>query len=192
MSLTWKGSPNYTAGRQGKKIDRIVCHWIVGKLAAADAVFSKPGTSAHYAVGNDNIHQYVIEENTAYHAGNWEMNLRSIGIEHEGGPDLPISENTYRTSAKLIAEIAQRHKIPLDRTHIIEHREVKATQCPGTLDVNKLISLAKDQGTEVIATKDLIDLRRKEDAYNIVVDYLGGDKTKVTGVQIIEEFKKKR
>ena len=46
--------------------------------------------------------------------------------------------------------------------------------------------------TEIIATKDLIDLRRKEDAYNIIVDYLGGDKTKVTGVQIIEEFKKKR
>ena len=46
--------------------------------------------------------------------------------------------------------------------------------------------------TEIIATKDLIELRRKEDAYNVVVDYLGGDKSKVTGVQIIEEFKKKR
>lgn len=192
MSLTWKGSPNYTAGRQGKKIDRIVCHWIVGKLAAADAVFSKPGTSAHYAVGNDNIHQYVKEEDTAYHAGNWDMNLRSIGIEHEGGPTLPISEKTYETSAKLIAEIANRWNIPLDREHILEHRQIKATQCPGTLDVNKLITLAKNQGVETIKTKDLIDLRRKEDAYNIVCDFLKLPTASTTGTQLVEEFKKKR
>lgn len=150
MTATWKGSPNYTGGRSGKKIDRIVVHWIVGRLAAADSVFSKVGgTSAHYAVGGTKIHQYVREEDTAYHAGNWEMNQRSIGIEHEGGPDIAITTETYETSAKLIAEIAKRYNIPLDRSHIIKHSEVpRATQCPGTLDVDRLIRLAKGEGDQ--------------------------------------------
>ena len=146
--MVFIGSPNYTQGR-GKKIDRIVVHWIVGKLSAADAVFKNPSTdlSAHYAIGNKITHQYVTEDNTAWHAGVWTMNQRSIGIEHEGGPNLPISDETYKTSAKLIAEIAQRYGIPLDRNHIIGHREVKPTQCPGTLDIDRLISLAKGEDT---------------------------------------------
>ena len=46
--------------------------------------------------------------------------------------------------------------------------------------------------TELIKTKDLIDLRRKEDAYNIVCDFLKLPTASTTGVQIVEEIKKKR
>lgn len=148
MNIIWKGAAtsNYQEGRSGNKIDKIVIHWIVGKLLAADAVFSNPDkqVSAHYGIGGNQIHQYVREEDTAYHAGNLTVNRQSIGIEHEGGPDLPISDETYETSAELIAEICRRHSIPLDIDHIKEHREIKATQCPGTLDRTRLINRAKE------------------------------------------------
>lgn len=146
--MKWIGSPNFSKGRNGMNttIDRIVCHWIVGKLESADVTFQNTtrNTSAHYGVGDDEVHGYVKEEDTAYHAGVWAMNLRSLGIEHEGGPDLPISEETYKTSAKLIGELCKKYNIPLDREHIIKHNEVRATQCPGTLDLDKIIRLAKE------------------------------------------------
>lgn len=140
----WIGSPNFDTNR--KPINRIVIHWIVGTLAAADSQFQKPNsTSAHYAVEDTTVHQYVKEEHVAYHAGNYAMNQRSIGIEHSAAPDRPASEETYKTSATLIREIAKRHNIPLDRTHIIKHSEVVPTQCCGTVDVDRLINLAKGE-----------------------------------------------
>src|SRR3990167_7804699 len=107
MDIKWIGAnaSNYGIGRAGNKIDKIVLHWIVGKLSAADVTFQNPDriASAHYGIGNNTIHQYVKEENTAYHAGNLTVNRQSIGIEHEGGPDLSISEDTYKTSIQLVA-----------------------------------------------------------------------------------------
>lgn len=145
MNIIQKSSPNFDKGRQNTPVDRIVMHWIVGDLAAADATFSKSSSkvSAHYAVGTNEIHQYVKEEDTAWHAGVYAMNLRSIGIEHRGGPDLPIDEGTYKNSADLLKDICKRHGITLDREHVILHREVKSTACPGNLDVDRIIEIAK-------------------------------------------------
>ena len=155
MTITWVGahSNNYAKGREGNTIKKIVIHWIVGKLEAADAVFKNSGSivSAHYGIGGTVVHQYVKEEDTAYHAGNLTVNRQSVGIEHEGGPDLPISDLTYKISSQLIADICRRYSIPLDRTHIIKHSEVKATQCPGTLDLDKLIGMA----TQIVAPSNL-------------------------------------
>lgn len=141
MRITQVPSPNYTTGRGGKKINKIVIHWIVGRLSAADAVFKKAGNaSAHYGVGqNGEVHQYVKESNTAYHAGNFTVNQESIGIEHEGAPSIPVSDSVYDTSATLIADIWKRYgKLPL-----YPHKQFKATQCPGTLDLNRLQNLAE-------------------------------------------------
>lgn len=131
---------NYTVGRQGKSVDKIIIHWIVGTVASADAVFKKPTskTSAHYAVGNGVIHQYVAEKDTAYAAGNWNANITSINIEHQGGPNIPITDAVYNTSADLIADICRRYG---KRFPIRAHREFVATACPGTLDINRLNQL---------------------------------------------------
>jgi N-acetylmuramoyl-L-alanine amidase CwlA len=145
MEIKWIGSPNFDDASYRKPIDRIVIHWFgVGKQAAADSQFQKtPGTSAHYSIEDNSIHQYVKEENVAYHAGVYAMNQRSIGIEHSAEPTRPATEETYKNSGALVAEICKRYNIPLDRTHIIKHSEVKATQCPGTMDLDKIINLAK-------------------------------------------------
>lgn len=145
MKKIWKGSPNYDNNR--KDIKTIVCHWFgMGTLSNADAQFQKPGgTSAHYAISGNIIHQYVAERHVAYHAGNYLVNQSSIGIEHDANPKKNLSEESYKTSGKLVAEIAKKYNIPLDRKHIIKHSEVKATQCCGTIDVDKIISIARGE-----------------------------------------------
>ena len=128
MNIKWVGCHpnNFGAGRYNNSIKYVILHWIVGTLESADATFNNPTrlASAHYGVGDDEIHQWVKESDTAWHAGNLMVNRQSIGIENEGGPDLPISEATYQTSAKLIADICKRYNIPIDREHILGHREV--------------------------------------------------------------------
>lgn len=142
MNIIQKPSPNQDSNRT--MVDRVVIHWMAGTLAAADAVFSKPnGTSAHYGIEDNLVHQYVEESRVAYHAGNYSMNQRSVGIEHSAQPGRDASEATYKTSGELLAGICKRHHIPLDRAHIIKHSQVVATQCPGTIDLDKLISIAQ-------------------------------------------------
>jgi hypothetical protein len=153
-NIKWVGCHpnNYSVGR-GKEIKLIVLHWIVGTLESADATFANADrkASAHYGVGDNDIHQWVKEDDTAWHSGVWVVNQASIGIEHEGGWLLPDgtrkvpTDKTHETSGKLVADICRRYNIPIDRQHIVTHREQSATECPGTLDVDRIIQIAKDQ-----------------------------------------------
>lgn len=145
MTIRWVGcSPsNYTVGRSISPLDKIIIHWIVGTQSSCDATFAdgRRQASAHYSVGQSEIHQYVKEEDTAWHAGNWSVNQTSIGIEHEGGPTIPITEAVYKQSAELVADICKRHSIPCDRDHIKKHKEVsdRVTECCGTLDIDRIV-----------------------------------------------------
>ena len=152
MAIKWIGSPNFDSNR--KPIDRIIIHWFgAGRLTGVDAQFQKlNGTSAHYAIEDTTVHQYVKDEHVAYHAGVYAMNQRSIGIEHSATPDRPASEETYKTSGALVAQIAKQYNIPLDRTHILKHSEIKATQCCGTVDIDKIIRLAKGESSDTNMT----------------------------------------
>ncbi|GAA1454788.1 N-acetylmuramoyl-L-alanine amidase [Nesterenkonia lacusekhoensis] len=135
----WQPCENYTAGRDGTSIDRIVIHYIVGTLAAADVTFADPnsGVSAHYGIGEGSFHQYVSEINTAWHAGNWSMNQRSIGIEHSADPDRRPTLNTYDISIELCTRICREYGID-PQTQIIPHSSVAATACPGTVNLQHI------------------------------------------------------
>lgn len=151
MSITWVGSPNHTAGRGGEKISGIIIHWMVGTLSSTDSIFQnrKRNTSAHYGVEDDRLHQYVAEENTAYHAGNWDVNQRTIGIEHSAGPGRAPSDATYESSAQLIAAIAKRHGLAINSSTVRPHNAIIATQCSGEVsnggvDIERLIRRANE------------------------------------------------
>lgn len=152
MNIKWVGASdsNYSEGRQGNSIQALVIHWISGDLASADATFSNPenNVSAHYGIEGEIVHQYVKEEDTAWHCGDWLWNLKTIGIEHSGGPDLPIDFETYKTSAQLVKEIAERHNIPIDKEHILPHSYFVPTSCPGDFDIERLIDLALGYETD--------------------------------------------
>lgn len=119
------------------------------------------GTSAHYQVTPTDIWGCVGENFVAYHAGDYAVNQRSIGIEHlnsTGAPTWQIAEESYKNSASLIADLCRRYKIPIDRKHIVGHKEIVATACPGGIDLDKLVRMAKEaangtaQETKVEAT----------------------------------------
>src|SRR3990167_11517407 len=94
---------NFKVGRDGRKVEFVIIHTIVGSVASAIATFQKPDriASAHYVIGANRQVAMVKEENTAYHAGNFDINLRSIGIEHEDNakPYEPRPDKLYEISA---------------------------------------------------------------------------------------------
>lgn len=149
MRIEWHGpaaEDHFTPGRSDTAIDRIVIHTMVGWIASADATF-KGGSrlaSAHYGVRMYDVPvwQWVQESDTAWHAGDWDMNLRSIGIEHEdaGNYDGVRPDILYATSSALVRDICQRYGIPVDRQHILAHREVSSTRCPDALDIDRIVS----------------------------------------------------
>jgi hypothetical protein len=159
MTITWIGcSPsNFKAGRDGIAPNLITLHWMAGRLPATDATFQdgRRQASAHYGIEDGTVHQYVKEEDTSFNCGVWEANLRSISVEHSGGPNLPISTETYNTSIELITDICKRYGIPADTEHIKPHSFFKATQCPGTLDVTKIISEVAKRLTDAPIKIDL-------------------------------------
>ncbi|MFJ8109224.1 N-acetylmuramoyl-L-alanine amidase [Streptomyces sp. NPDC096132] len=114
-------------------VDRVVIHVTQTDYAKALSIFQNPKkkVSAHYVVRSADGHvaQCVRESDIAWHAGNWDYNTRSVGIEHEGWVDRPASftEAMYEQSARLTASVCERYGIPRDRAHIIGHYEVPGT-----------------------------------------------------------------
>src|SRR4030088_3415448 len=103
--------------------------------------------SAHYVIGQDGrIAQLVSEDDTAYHAGKYDVNLRSIGIEHEASPMMAPTDALYAASAKLHREIAARHGLTLNvASSVLPHHAIVPTECPGTLDLDRIVRDALEE-----------------------------------------------
>jgi len=163
---------NFRAGRQGHVVEKIVIHVVDGGIAGCDATFASPSLelrrSAHYCVAkNGSIHQYVEEQDTAFHAGRVQgptvplktlsngtilnPNLYTIGIEHEGRATDEWQETQIKTSAELLAAISSRYPAlhPLNRSNVIMHREIfSGKTCPGfKVDLADLIARANGQSS---------------------------------------------
>ncbi len=161
MNSIWIGCPdsNYRRGRPTSfHPEAIVIHIMDGSFAAGESVFSDPSTqrSAHYGISKAGVvHQYVQENDTAFHAGivvnpTWTLlkrgvnpNFYTIGIEHEGRPDDVWPSEQLAASAALVGEIAARWSIPLDLDHVIRHHAIRASKtCPGNwVDLAGLLAL---------------------------------------------------
>lgn len=152
--------PVYNGGLRTRAIDFVVIHhnattskegaigtWVVG---------SESFTSAHYEIANGEIIGTLGENFIAYHAGGTggtdvpkisDINNRSIGLEFlnsTGAPDWEVGDETLRSGGKLLADICARYGLPIDRSAIKTHGEITATQCPGGLDVDKLIQYVRE------------------------------------------------
>ena len=120
---------NYSEGREGLEPDRIVIHHWGADGQSHDGVvdfFARgpgSGTSAHYVVSAGRITQICHDYDTAYHAGNWTINLHSIGIECR--PE--ATEDDLRTVAELVRRIrSEWGPLPLS-----VHSAYYPTACPG-------------------------------------------------------------
>lgn len=147
---------NFAYGRT-KPISRITFHHIVGDAGAAIARFKTPGVevSSTYVIGTDGcVYQMVDEANTPYTDGNYDSNSRAITIEHAGGGSTPYTEAMYQSSARLVSYLIKKYGI----TDFKRHRDIIATACPGTLDVERIIRDAKGNN-DVIKASDLAQVR---------------------------------
>jgi N-acetyl-anhydromuramyl-L-alanine amidase AmpD len=157
-------TPNFDRGREGDDPVLIVIHTNVGTWPGTIDWFGREESrvSSHYLVALDGrIAQFVDEADTAHHAGNvldptaelviergGNPNRYSIGIEFEDGgrpfdADRPAAQ--YASGAYLVASAAARWGIPLDRRHVIGHREITtAKECPGNLDIDRVVADAAD------------------------------------------------
>lgn len=124
-----KHTPNKTdSNRTARTINGIVIHDTEGRFIGSIHALQNPHVdgSAHFVVSRaGQIVQLVPVTDVAWHSGNSSWNLHSIGIEHEGwAGKRAYTEPEYRASAELVAYLAHRWSIPVDRTHIIGHSEV--------------------------------------------------------------------
>jgi N-acetyl-anhydromuramyl-L-alanine amidase AmpD len=128
-------SSNYTVSDRPEsyQLDYVIIHVTQTTYANTLSIFRNPQkkVSAHYVVRSADGHvaQCVREHDVAWHAGNWDYNTRSIGIEHEGWVDRPayFTDALYEESAKLTAMICDQYGLPKDRAHILGHYEVPGT-----------------------------------------------------------------
>jgi hypothetical protein len=128
---------NYAhANRAAAAIWLVVVHTIEGSAAGAISWFRNPRarSSANFVVGRDGtVTQMVPTWAVAWHAGNGYVNAHSLGIEHEGYTNVAatVTDTEYRASARLVAQILRRYRIPLDRRRVIGHNQVPDPNHPG-------------------------------------------------------------
>ncbi|MFI2708747.1 N-acetylmuramoyl-L-alanine amidase [Micromonospora sp. NPDC018662] len=122
---------NHDLGNRPKqqKIEYIVIHDTEGYFdPSVDLVKRADYLGWHYTLRSVDgyVAQHIKAKDVGWHAGNWYVNAKSIGLEHEGfaGQGTWYTEAMYRSSAKLVRYLAQKFGIPMDRQHIIGHDNV--------------------------------------------------------------------
>ena len=140
---------SFTPGRAGHKIEAIYRHHMAANWNLSQCVqtWNQKGTSAHYTVNaTGGVGQAVYDSNTAHATGNNRGNQRGISIEHanstaqvNGRDDDPrswnMTEATIIGGARLAAALCLYYGLgrPVYGKNIKDHRDVRATFCPGHL-----------------------------------------------------------
>lgn len=130
----WCNKGNFTeSNRKSSKIDTLVIHYTGnnGDTAENNGNYFKNNvveTSAHYFVDDTTVVRSVADKNIAWHAGDWDINCRSIGIEIAGS----TKECTGRTLENVIL-LAQRlmKKYNISKDRVIRHYDANGKICPG-------------------------------------------------------------
>lgn len=129
LEVLWLESGNRTSSaRKISSVDRIVVHATEGSFWGSVRWLRNRRShgSSHYVIsrGGDVV-QLVSTSDVAWHAGNRWVNRHSIGIEHEGYTARGgFTKAQFEASARLVAYLASRAGMPLDRRHVIGHAEV--------------------------------------------------------------------
>jgi N-acetylmuramoyl-L-alanine amidase len=118
-----------------QKIDYIVIHDTEATWDTTLGLIQDPKyVSWNYTIRSSDgaVDQHVLAKNVAWHAGNWYVNAKSIGVEHEGflARSGWYTEAMYESSAKLVRYLADKYRIPLDRQHILGHDDVPGVTGP--------------------------------------------------------------
>lgn len=140
MNYEWipAGGDRYSEGR-GAVVDTLLLHSTATTMAGAIATFRTGSryVSAHLIIDVDRVVQMVDFADTAWHAGSWPWNQRSIGIEHvDNGDSWGVRPEALYVNA---VEVARWVRSAWPITQFVEHRSVVATACPAALDTGRII-----------------------------------------------------
>lgn len=129
----WSNKGNFTeSNRKSSDIDTIVIHYTGnnGDTAENNGNYFKNNvveTSAHYFVDGTTVVRSVADKNIAWHAGDWDINCRSIGIEIAGSTKA-CTGATLENVITLTQELMEKYNIPKDR--VIRHYDANGKLCP--------------------------------------------------------------
>ena len=130
---------HFTPGRAGA-INKIVLHHNAGNLTIRGCynVWQDREASAHYQVQSDGrIGQLVWDKDTAWHAGDFNANATSIGIEHADCQARPwkISDACLENGAHLVAALCKYYKLgrPTWMKNVFPHSYFSSTECPASI-----------------------------------------------------------
>lgn len=135
-------SKHFSQGRGGHKVEFIGIHHNAGNLSIQQTynVWQSRQASAHYQVDiNGRIGQLVWDRDTAWALGNFDMNQRSINIEHANNTGAAggwtVSEATLENGAHLVAALCKLFKLgrPVWGQNVRPHSQISPTACPGAL-----------------------------------------------------------
>lgn len=110
-------------------INAIVIHDTEGYYdGTLDVVQDPTRISWNYTIrsADGHIAEHLDHADVGWQAGNWAVNMRSLGIEHEGfaASGTWYTEILYRNSAELVSFLAEKYDVPIDRAHILGHDNV--------------------------------------------------------------------
>jgi len=148
MEILQVVSPNFSTGRKGRTPIAIVNHIAAGSFPGCLTWLcnAQAQASAHFLITRQGvIYQLVQDEDAAWHCGivnepDWSLydgtnpNRYTIGIEHEGFPDEPLTEPQYQATLWLHRQLIAKWGIPIDTDHIIGHYRIDSVNrpnCPG-------------------------------------------------------------
>ena len=175
-------SNNYTAGRSGRKIEKIAIHHMAGILTAKQCggIFQNGSrkASSNYGIGKDaEVGLYVDEANTSYCNSNWDSNCKSVTIETSNsslGGDYPVSDAVLNKLIELVADIAKRNNLGklVKGQNLVWHRMYAATTCPGDYLLSKMDYIAeqanKINGQESSTTENTSKKSNEEIANEVI------------------------
>ena len=139
---------NYTKNRKAygcEKPIEICIHYMAGNasIEQCGGYWQTPGRcgSSTYGIGSDGrIACYVDEDDIAWCNSNWDSNIRSVSIETANlYPDSKVSDEALRSLINLIADVAIRNNIKLEKgRNLTWHRLYTDTSCPGEYLLSKM------------------------------------------------------
>ena len=144
---------------RGRTIDHFVVHHAANSSLSGVLSIMSTGSrqvSSNYVVKDNDIVGVVPEEYRSWSLSSSVWDGRSITVETcnsamGDASGWPISVATYHSLAKLIADCATRYNFPINRDRVLGHREVYsrhgasyATACPGGINLDRLVSMAKE------------------------------------------------
>lgn len=150
-------------GRSGNKIEAVVLHTTGNTASAKNEATNihnnKPantGSSFHAVVDEYGVYECVLFKNTAYHAGNKDKNLKTLGFELTDDN----ASAGYENYIKYIAWVMHQENIVPSVSTVLFHNEIVATSCGAFLrskgktqiiaDLNKYIAIAKGNDKPVV------------------------------------------